>query len=150
MAFTYTATLATTRHQVRFLIQDTTNTTARPNLLDDGEIDWVLTVEKNVYMAAAACADVLASRFRGLVSKSVGGLHLEYDRAASTWKEIAARLRQRGSLHQLITAGGVLKADRDDIWEDDTLLAPAFFSTLHQDATLPATRRPDLTAEELP
>lgn len=153
MSFTYAAgTVATnTTHQVRFLLQDTTNTTPRPALLADEEIAWTLTTEANVYMAAALCAELLATRFRGLVSKTVGDLSLEYDKAADTWNAIADRLRARGSTHMKLTAGGILIADRDAIWEDDSLLRPSMFSTLHQDpGALPASRRSDLTEEELP
>lgn len=151
MGFTYDASLASDRDRVRFLLQDTTNSTARPNLLDDGEIAWVLTVEQNVYMAAALCAEALSTRFRGLVSKSVGSLSLTYDKAAETWKAIADRLRARGSLHMLPTAGGILKDDRDGIWEDADLLRPSFFSTMHQDPQqLPPARTSDLSEEELP
>lgn len=149
MAFTYDATLATNRDRVRFLLQDTTNTTARPNLLDDGEIAWVLTTEANIYMAAAICADALASRFRGLKSKTVGGLSLSW--AVESWEAIAKKLRARGSSHQVLSAGGVLKDDRDAIWQDSDLIRPSFFADIHQDAgQLPPARGADLTEEELP
>lgn len=129
MAFTYDIT--TSRGRVRFLLQDTTNTTARPALLADDEIDWVLTTEANLYMAAALCADALASRFRGTSSKSVGSLSLTY--SSQAWEGIAKQLRMRGSLHQVISAGGVTVEDRDALWADATLLRPSFYSELQQD-----------------
>lgn len=131
MAFTYDVT--TNRGKVRFLVQDTTDSTARPALLQDAEIDFTLETEANIYMAAAMCCDALSTRFRGLVNKTVGNLSLTYDRAAETWKAISDRLRRRGSLHMLPTAGGILVADRDAIWEDTTLLRPDIFSGIHQD-----------------
>ena len=145
MAFTYD--VSTSRGRVRFLVQDTTDTTARPALLQDAEIDWVLTTEANLYMAAALCADALASRFRGTSSKSVGSLSLTY--SSEMWGEIAKRLRLRGSSHQVITAGGITIADQDAIWEDATLLRPSFFSDLHQDPEVLAPR-PARSEEELP
>ena len=149
MAFTYDATLDTNLDRVRFLLQDTVNTTARPALLDDGEITWILTVEANIYMAAAMCADALATRYRGTTSKTVGSLSLSY--SPKTWEDIAKRLRLRGASHMLPTAGGILRDDRDAIWSDTDLLRPSFFSTLHQDPEqTPPSRTGDLTEEELP
>ena len=149
MAFTYSAALGSTRDRVRFLLQDTTNTTARPNLLDDGEIDWALTTEANVYMAAAICADALAGRFRGLSQKKVGSLSLTY--SGEQWQDIAKWLRARGTTHQQISAGGVYEADRDAIWEDSDLLRPSFFSRVHEDpGQLPPSRASDLSEEDLP
>lgn len=147
MAFTYSAALTTNRDRVRFLLQDTTNTTARPNLLDDSEIDWVLTVEANIYMSAALCADALASRFRGQSSKTVGSLSITY--SSQMWSDIAKKLRARGSMHMIPTAGGITVTDRDAIWENTDLLRPSFFSRLQEDPQqLPPTRNADVTEEE--
>lgn len=149
MAFTYD--ISTNRGKVRFLVQDITDTTARPALLQDAEVDFTLDTEANIYMAAALCADTLAARFRGLVSKSVGSLSLSYDAEAKTWGAIADRLRTRGSLHMLPTAGGILVADRDSIWEDTSLLRPTFFDHMQQNiGELPAVRNSGVTQEELP
>ena len=145
MAFTYDAALTSSKDRVRFLLQDTTNTTAAPAQLDDGEILWALSTEANIYMAAALCADTMMTRARGLSSKTVGSLSLSW---GSRWQDVASRLRARGSTHQNITAGGVLVADRDAIWEDSTLLRPSHFSTLHQNPEqLPVQRTADLTDE---
>ncbi|HAM42173.1 MAG TPA: hypothetical protein DCP69_12825 [Candidatus Omnitrophica bacterium] len=137
MAFTYD--VSTNRGKVRFLLQDTTNTTARPALMQDDEVDFALGVEMNIYMAAALCADALSTRFRGASSKSVGGLSISYD--PKLWEGIAARLRARGAGHMQMTAGGILVADRDAIWEDTDLLRPSFFSKLQQDTapTVPSS-----------
>tara|TARA_Y100000310_G_scaffold98201_1_gene95935 strand:- start:26063 stop:26509 length:447 start_codon:yes stop_codon:yes gene_type:complete len=148
MAFTYTSALTSTRDQVRFLLQDTTNTSTRPALMQDGEIDWALTVEANIYMAGALCAEALATRFRGLSSKKVGDLQLAY--SPTMWEGIAKRLRARGSLHAVPTAGGITITDRDAIWADTDLLRPTFFDRVLGDRTsLPASRG-DWEEEELP
>lgn len=149
MAFSYNAGLTRDQDIVRFLLQDTVNSSTRPALLDDGEIKWAIKTEANVYMAAALCADTLASRFRGLVSKKVGGLSLTYESAAKTWESISTKLRRRGSSHQVITAGGVFIADRDALWEDDSLIRPSFFDGMHEDPeTLSPARRSDLDEED--
>ena len=139
MAYTYSAATvgSNTTHSVRFLLQDNTNTTARPALLDDDEIAWVLTTEKNIYMAAALIADTLASRFRGTSSKKVGELELRYD--TKYWEGIASKLRARGQSHQVLSAGGVLTADRDALFEDTDLIQPEMFKDMQQD---PKTQGP--------
>ena len=151
MAFTYSDALDTNASIVRFLLQDHTNTTAKPALLADGEITWALSTEANVYDAAAICAETLAARFRGLMSKSVGSLSLSYGGAEKAWMAIAERLRKRGAVSQVLTAGGITIADRDAIWENTDLLRPAFFTQLHSDpTTMPPARRSDLSEEMLP
>ena len=149
MSFTYAVgTVASnTTHQVRFLLQDITNTTARPALLADEEIAWVVTTEMNVYMAAALCADALASRFRGTQSKKVGNLELRYD--SGYWDKVAKSLRMRGSTHQVISAGGLSADARDGYFEDDDLIQPEIHKGLHYDPTTQGpSRSTDLTDEE--
>lgn len=148
-AFSYNAALTTKLDQVRFLLQDTVNTTPRPNLLDDGEITWALTTEQNIYMAAAICADALATRFRGTSSKKVGDLELRYD--TKYWDGIATKLRQRGSSHQVLSAGGILIADRDALFEDADVIQPKMFTDMLQDpgAQGPSTT-PRISEQELP
>ena len=147
MAYTYVIT--NDIGKVRFLLQDNTDTTARPALMQDAEIQFALDTESNIYMAAAMCAEALSARFRGLVSKTVGNLSLTYDKDASTWDAIATRLRTRGSLHMLPTAGGIEIADRDAFFEDSDLIQPKFFDGLHQTPgeSVP-TRISDITQEE--
>ena len=149
MGFTYTvASIATSDlFKVRFLLQDTTNTTARPNLMDDAEINWVLTTEANVYMAAALCADALASRFRGTASKKVGNLELRYSH--EYWDGVAKKLRARGSSHQVISAGGVYVADRDASFENADVIQPEMFTGMMEDPTAQGpSRSTDLAEEE--
>lgn len=146
MSFTYDVALGTDNDRVRFLLQDTDST--KP-LLQDEEIAWVVAAEANVYMAAAFCADLLASKARLVKSKSVGGLSISY--GPEVWEKVAEKLRLRGSTNQVLTAGGVFKDDRDAIWENADLLRPSFFSRLHEEPTaLPPRRGSDYSEEELP
>ena len=146
MSFSYDVT--TNRGKVRWLVQDTTDTTARPALMQDAEVDYALTTEMNVFMAAALCADVLASRFRGTASKTVGGLSIRYDQ--TFWEGIAKQLRARGSTHQVISAGGWNKDDRDTYFEDADIVQPEFWKGIHEDATARGPQLPtDLTEEKM-
>lgn len=148
MTFTYAADTAITTdlQKVRFLLQDTTNSTKRPSLISDEEINWAVSTEMNVYLAAALCADTLAARFRGTSSKKVGSLELRHD--PKMWDAVAAKLRARGMSHMDPTAGGILEADRDDFWENADLLRPSFYSQLHQNPEGVSPASPRDTNEE--
>lgn len=121
--FTYDALLNDDISRVRFLLQDTSNTAAKPALLDDGEIAWAVREELNIYYAAAICAETLAVRSRGVSSKSVGGLSIAYGNAAVSWSTVADRLRARGDLlvaegtasaaYAIPSAGGIYDSDRE-------------------------------------
>ena len=144
MAYTYDVT--NNNGKVRFLLQDNTNTTARPSLLTDEEITYALSVEANVFMAAALCADSLAGRFRGMSNKRVGNLSITYDPKA--WEGVAARLRARSG-HQLLSAGGITISDRDAIWDNTDLIRPTFFGNVLQDPNeTPTTRTATVNLEE--
>lgn len=128
MAFTYNPSLPTDRDRVRFLLQDTV---ATRQMFDDGEIAFLLSTEANFYMAAAICAEAMVRRSRGLTSKTVGDLSLTYD--AKMWTDVAEKLRLRGSMHQIPTAGGITIDDRLAIWGDPSLIRPAFYDRVLQD-----------------
>lgn len=135
MAFSYSPALQSDKDIVRFLLQDTVNTTARPAFLDDGEVMWALSTEMNVYMAAAILADTIAARFRGMVRKKVGGLEIQY--GVEQWEKVSTRLRQRGASYMTPSAGGITISDRDEIWLDTNLIRPEAYSGLGYDPTNP-------------
>lgn len=121
MSWTYVNTLLTDRDRVRFLIQDT-NTNAQ--LVQDEEIVWVLTQELNCYMAAAAIADALASKARGVQSKSVGDYSVSY--SADHWDNLAKRLRSRGASYQVPSAGGLSISGKEALTDDTDAVQPIF------------------------
>lgn len=100
MVWTYNSALATTRDQVRFLVQDT-NTSNK--LLDDSEVDWMLTQETNIYFAAAALADALSAKYAGVKSIDVDGLSVDYSGLSDRYAALAARLRRQAQA----SAGGI-------------------------------------------
>lgn len=92
-----------TRDQVRFLLQDT-----GPDSWDmtDDELDWLVTEwSSNAYLAAAAAADIMSSRFAGdgISTKKIGDLTLTTDnrQIAAHYGELAARLRAQASRAQV-------------------------------------------------
>ena len=94
MSATYDPTLPTDRDWVRFLVGDRV---VASNILEDEEIDALLLEEANKYLAAARAGEVILSRSRGVVSKTVADLSLTYgDSPESAYRTHLQRLREKG------------------------------------------------------
>jgi hypothetical protein len=137
MSFTYDVTqLATTPlYQARLLLRDTG---AATHQLEDEELTWLLTQHANVYLAAAAGADLILGRLDGggaVVTKRVGDLAISYDR--SYYEEMRGRWRARGLSHQQPFCGGISRADAAILGRDPDWPPPAFAVGMHDD---PRTR----------
>jgi hypothetical protein len=127
MSWTYSSSLATDRDRVRFLLQDTDTTR---QLVQDEEITWVLTQEVNVYMAAAAIADSMAAKARGVSSKSVGDFSLSFTK--EHWEGLAARLRRRGAGYQLPTVQGASISGKEALADDTDAVQPVFTRAMQE------------------
>lgn len=106
MAATYDSTLPTTKDQLRFLIYDNKlDPSANGNgevlnpLFQDTEIAWLLNNNKNVFYAAAAAAEQLASRYAGKADKYVGPLRVMYRDFQDRYNQLADRLRRQSGMH---------------------------------------------------
>lgn len=110
------------RNQVRFLIQDTNSSR---KLVDDQEIDWLLTQEANVYMAAAAACDSLVAKGGMIKSKSVNDLAITYD--VLFYQTLAGNLRGRGASGQVPFMGGVSVSDKAAQQADPDAVQPRVF-----------------------
>lgn len=130
-AGTYGSTIGD-RYQVRLLIQDTQ--TSRP-LLQDEEIDWLLTQESNVYRAAARCCDSLVARGGSIGSKTVGDLSIAYN--VEFYRGLAADLRARGQGDQTPMVGGLSVNEKITDRADADAIQPAFARGLHDDIGAP-------------
>lgn len=138
MAFSYDNTLGDNRSVVRFLLGDTTT----PGVLSDEEIVWLIAQEANVYMAAAAGADNIATQAQNgstgsVTQRKVDDLTITYERGAdraASWKTLATQLRARGSTY-MVPDAAITRDDRDAIRDNDDLLRPTFFSGALSDPT---------------
>jgi len=122
------------RYQIRFLIQDTIST--RP-LMQDEELDWLDTVESNVWMAAAAACESLVARSAGVQNRKVGDLSLTYD--PKFYRELAVSLRARGAGNQVPYFGGQSISDKIATESNPDAVVPAFAVGLDEN---PAAPRP--------
>ncbi len=136
---TYDSSLSTSRDKVRFLIGDTSNSSAT-ELLADGEITWLLSEESSdVYRTAVAAAEAVAAKFSRLADTSVGDTSVSASQKAEAYRKLAADLRtkalERGTAAPF--AGGISISDRDTR-EADTDRPAMAFDRLRPEQTDPA------------
>lgn len=125
------------RYQIRFFIQDT-NTNRQ--LVQDSEIDWMQTQEANVYMAAAACCDMLIAKAGAVKSKTIGDLSITYD--PHFYVMLGAQLRSRGMTYQIPYAGGISIADKVAVQDDSDWVTPAISRGLDDNPGAPKPQTP--------
>ena len=107
-------------------------------LLTTDEINFFISSEHNLYMAAAACLEASARKSTGNVrSKTIGALSITYA-DAEDFRKRAAMLRARGSAHQVMSVGGLSEAERDSYAEDTDLVQPYFSTEMHRNQSTPA------------
>jgi hypothetical protein len=94
MTATYSGDPSTTnKDAVRFLVQDTDVTTAGVVRLQDEEINWVLTQQSNVFLAAAECCDVIAAYWAKIQNTRIGPLNIQRGQAVPFYISLAEALR---------------------------------------------------------
>lgn len=124
MSATYNTAMTTNVDKVRFLIQDTVVASA---MLQDEEISFMLTLYPNFRLAAANCADILASKFANMAEdKTIGNLRLSYGDKSKKYAALANSLRMQASKVILPYAGGISESDKETIEEDQDRVNPAF------------------------
>lgn len=96
MAPTYSYTFdpsSSSKDAVRFLCQDTDVVTAGAARLCDEEINWVLSQQSNVFLAAAECADTIAAYWAKVQNTRIGPLNIQRGQAVPFYQAIAEKLR---------------------------------------------------------
>lgn len=132
MSWSYTGNPATdNRDAVRFLVQDTTEPVAPAvGLVQDEEIDWALTQQTNLYLAAALVARAIGAKFSAKASvKQVGDLRIEHTETAKRYFALADQLTaQAGTVGRLAAPyfGGISYADKQIDETNSDRVLPAF------------------------
>jgi len=125
----YDSTLATDADKVRLIIGDTDNDHL---LLSDEVIDWLLTRNSDIDLAAAdACEMVAASLARDFKQMALDGESVTdeaYDRYMSLAKELRRKVGRRCAMP---FAGGVSRADKTSREQDTDRVQPSFTRSLH-------------------
>ena len=134
------------RDAVRFLMQDTDSS---DQLTTNEEIDWILSTQPNVYLAAARALRTLAVKFSDQgTSKSVGGLSISYSERGSKFLETARALES--SAKRGVTAvirpysGGISKADKEANEADSDWVKPWASYGMHDN---PGASNPALSTD---
>jgi len=108
---------------VRFLVGDTIRD--RP-LLDDREVEWILTQAENTSLRAALACEALWSRFLAISDYTVGSVSKKFSDVAGKFKERAAEFRQDASKNALVSFPAHLKSTKDVLETDSELELPQF------------------------
>lgn len=121
MAWTYSGNPATSaRDEVRFLIQDTTT---EAQLLQDAEIDYLLSKHSPINAAISACRTLARKFARQPGSRSIGDVSISYGDLSKRYSDLAAELAAEKSSMGLSVpspslSGGVTESERLEFNED--------------------------------
>jgi hypothetical protein len=142
VSFSYTGDPSnSSKDAVRFLLGDTTENTA---VFQDEEIEWLLSINSNVWLAAAMGADNAASYYvnsagggSGVKTKTVGALSISYEGAkerAEGYRSLAKSLRMNAALNMNMVglySGGISVSDKKQNEQDSDWDRPAFTRGMH-------------------
>lgn len=112
------------KDQVRLEIQDTD-----PNnkLLQDEEIEWFLTQERNFWSAAARCCEAISRRFFLKADVRLGrSLFLLYSKTAEQYGDMATRLRRKAIGTNAPWVGGMSVTEKSTYQTQTDIVQPAF------------------------
>lgn len=145
MAWTYSSALSTNRDRVRFLIGDTDTNDQQ---LQDSEIDWVLTQEGNVYLAAAKSCQALAAKYSRQADSEVGDLAVKKSQRAKAYFDLAKKYKAEGIIDAPVFAASLSVADKQTYEQDTDIPAPKFFIDM-QEFPGQTKDQPDSSEKEL-
>lgn len=113
------------KDQVRFLIGDTDHTDP---LLQDEEIEWVLTQYNNTPMnAAIRCCESIIAKFSRLANESVGQVKIDFKQKAEGYIKMQTVLKTRLATEDAGPyAGGISKSDKRSNNQNTDLVKPDF------------------------
>lgn len=92
MTWSYNSSLASDKDKVRLLTGDTDTT---DQLLQDEEINYLLTETGNVLLAAGRAARAIAAKFARQADKEVGDLRVSLSQKAEAYRKLADDLEKR-------------------------------------------------------
>lgn len=120
------------RDSVRYLIGDTDDCDF---LLNDSEIQFALTLEGDIYLAAANAAEAIAAKFSRLSDEKVGQISISCSQKADHYKKLSDKLRAKAQLQfGAPYAGGISKCDKDRVEDDTDRVDPKFSKTIFENS----------------
>lgn len=114
MTFSYSGDPSrSSRDLVRFLIGDTSK---QDQLLQDAEIDWVLTQYNAPMNASIRCCEVVVAKLSRLSDESVGGLSVSFSQKAESYRKLRRDLVRRLATEDAVPyCGGISKSDKQQV-----------------------------------
>lgn len=111
--------------QIRLEIQDNDSTA---QLLQDDEIEYLLTQEATFWGTCARCCEVIARGFlrKADVRIGRGGTTITYSTQAKQYQEMAAAFRKRAIAMHAPWTGGTSKSDKASLAQDTDAVQPIF------------------------
>lgn len=123
-----------TKDEVRFLMQDTDDA---DHLVEDEEIDYLLSAYGSPLLAAANGLQTLGNRYARQVTKAVGDLRIELSERAAQFREAAAGLFQQAGGSAVNVpgvapwVGGLSIQEKTDADADEDLVRSDFWIGMH-------------------
>lgn len=116
MAFTYSNPSTDSRSAVRLLAGDTDPT---DYFLEDGEIDYFLTLKGTHQLAAAAACRAIAAKLARRVSQSVGGVAIQLQQQHAQYLAMAQEYETQGDQAPVAPwSSGWRKGDKQTVEQD--------------------------------
>lgn len=114
MTFSYSGDPSlSTRDTVRFLIGDTS---IKDQLLQNAEIDWVLSQYNAPMNAAIRCCEVIMAKFSRLADESIGSVHVSFSQKAESYRKLRRDLVRRLATEDCVPyCGGISVADKQAV-----------------------------------
>jgi len=137
--------------QVRMELQDTD-----PNdqQLQDEEIAYALTVERNFWAASARCAEIIGRKVLRKADVRLGrAMMVTYSKMAEQWFQMAKCLRMKAMGSVPPWVGGMNLADQINYVENSSIIQPHFTMTMMEnprvggyttDSTFPTAGAPSV------
>jgi hypothetical protein len=145
MSWTYSGNPGySAKDQVRFLIGDTIQSDP---ILQDGEVDWLLSQYNNVPINAAirAC-EAIISKFSRLADESVGQVKISFSQRCEGYRKTQVMLRNRLATEGAIPyAGGISISDKQAQVQNTDRVKPDFKKHMMENQQI----APWVTANEL-
>ena len=104
----------------------TGDNTSGDELLQDEEIDALLTQEGNKFMAGAMAAETIGAQFARRADKTIGRLRTAISQASLAHFRLAGRLRMEGGMRVSPVAGGISVSDKETVEQDTDRVVPSF------------------------
>lgn len=130
MSFSYEPELDNDVYRVRFLLQDTDESTRE---LEDEEIQYLLGSYGSVGSAALAAARSLYGKYSRQVSRAVGDLRISLSDKANNWKIFMEQLEESSFVlgGSKPYVGGLSEAEEREDAIDRDLVQPGFWREMH-------------------